>query len=80
MAKKALIVKGGWDGHEPNEVGALFADILTNEGFEVEVSDTLDSFNDAEALKALNLIVPVWTMGEIKGSSARRFWRLWLPA
>jgi uncharacterized protein len=67
MAKKALIVKGGWDGHEPNEVAAIFADILTNEGFEVEVSDTLDSFNDAEALKALNLIVPVWTMGEIQG-------------
>lgn len=67
MAKKALIVKGGWDGHEPNEVAAIFADILKHEGFEVEVSDTLDSFNDAEALKALNLIVPVWTMGEIKG-------------
>ncbi|MFD1905213.1 hypothetical protein ACFSQ7_15915 [Paenibacillus rhizoplanae] len=27
MAKKALIVKGGWDGHEPNEVGALFLQI-----------------------------------------------------
>ena len=67
MAKKALIVKGGWDGHEPNEVAAIFAGVLAEEGFEVEVSDTLDSFNDAEALKALNLIVPVWTMGEIKG-------------
>lgn len=65
MAKKALIVKGGWDGHEPNEVAAIFAGILEAEGFEVEVSDTLDSFNNAEALKELSLIVPVWTMGEI---------------
>lgn len=65
MTKKALIVKGGWDGHEPNEVAAIFAGILEAEGFEVEVSDTLDSFNNAEKLADLSLIVPVWTMGEI---------------
>lgn len=65
MTNKALIVKGGWDGHEPNEVAAIFAGILEAEGFEVEVSDTLDSFNNTEKLAELSLIVPVWTMGEI---------------
>lgn len=65
MAKKALIVWGGWNGHEPKQVSEIFADILVKEGFEVEVSDTLDSFKDAEKLMGLNLIVPVWTMGEI---------------
>ncbi|MHB8962827.1 MAG: ThuA domain-containing protein, partial [Saccharofermentanales bacterium] len=35
------------------------------EGFEVQLSDTLDRFADKEALKAFSLIVPVWTMGEI---------------
>lgn len=64
--KKALIVWGGWDGHEPDRVAKVFGDLLTAEGFEVEISDTLDAFADAAAVKALHLIVPVWTMGQIK--------------
>lgn len=65
MTKKALIVRGGWDGHQPVEVSELFRDILTEEGFEVEISETLDAFLDVEKLKALDLIIPVWTMGSI---------------
>ena len=53
MARKALIVRGGWDGHQPVEVSELFREILVNEGFEVEISETLDSFLDVEKLKAL---------------------------
>lgn len=64
--KKALIVYGGWEGHEPKEVAEIFASLLRKEDFEVEVSDTLDSFKDEEKLKSLNLIVPVWTMGTIE--------------
>lgn len=67
MAKKALVVWGGWDGHQPKEVGALLAGVLRDSGFEVEVSNTLDAFNDVEKLKSLDLIVPVWTMGKITG-------------
>ncbi len=70
MAKKALIVWGGWDGHEPDKVAALVREILEEEKFEVEVSDTLDAFKDAEKLAGLNLIVPVWTCGEITGEQA----------
>ncbi len=63
--EKALIVQGGWDGHEPVLVSGIFKKMLEENGFTVEVSDTLDSFLDAEKLKALHLIVPVWTMGTI---------------
>ena len=62
---KALITYGGWEGHEPDKVAALFAEILRNEGMEVELSESLASFDDAAALAQLGLIVPVWTMGEI---------------
>ncbi|WP_338552726.1 ThuA domain-containing protein [Paenibacillus sp. KS-LC4] len=62
---KALIVWGGWDGHQPKEVAAIFEAVLAGDGFEVEVSDTLEAFEDGEKLKALDLIVPVWTMGKI---------------
>ena len=65
MGKKALIVWGGWLGHEPEQVAGVFKRTLVKEGFSVEVSDTLESLEDVEKLKALHLIVPVWTMGEI---------------
>lgn len=65
MKKKALIVQGGWDGHEPQEVSEIFKTILEEENFSVEVSDTLDAYADVDQLKALDLIVPHWTMGEI---------------
>ncbi|CAH1199517.1 MULTISPECIES: ThuA domain-containing protein [Paenibacillus] len=63
---KALIVWGGWDGHEPEQVAAIFERILKEEGFEVEVSNTLDSYADAQKLLDLDLIVPLWTMGQIE--------------
>ncbi len=66
-AKRALIVWGGWDGHQPDLVAQLFRDLLCEEGWEVEVSDSLGSFRDAGCLAATNLIVPVWTMGRIEG-------------
>ena len=63
--RKALIVWGGWDGHEPEQVADVFRDILIESGFEVAVSNTLDAFCDQEKLNGLHLIVPVWTMGQI---------------
>jgi type 1 glutamine amidotransferase len=64
--KKALIVWGGWDGHQPREVAEIFRRQLEEEGFSVEVSDTLEAFADGEKLKSLELIVPIWTMGRIE--------------
>ncbi len=64
--KRALIVQGGWQGHEPKQVSEVLARALRENGFEVEVSDTLDSFKDEERLRSLDLIVPEWTMGAIE--------------
>lgn len=63
--KRALIVFGGWDGHEPVEVSHIFNDLLVKEGFQTEVSSSLDSFQDKQKLSTFDLIVPLWTMGEI---------------
>lgn len=65
MSKKALIVWGGWDGHQPKEVAELFGQILREEGFDVDTSDTLDPFNDESSLAGYSLIVPHWTMGKL---------------
>jgi len=64
--KKALIVYGGWEGHQPAEVANLLRDALLGEGFSVRCSDSLDAFCDLEALRQLDLIVPIWTMGTIR--------------
>lgn len=65
MKKSALIVWGGWEGHEPEQGATLFAPFLQEQGFEVEVSHTLDAYLDESKLAALNLIVPIWTMDTI---------------
>ena len=64
--KKVLIVQGGWDGHEPQLTSKRFAGLMAKNGYEVEISDTLDCLADAEALKELDLIVACWTMGAIR--------------
>ena len=66
MAKRALITWGGWPGHEPDKVAALFAGLLRAEGFAVEVTDTLACFDDPAALTGLDLIVPIWTMSTVE--------------
>jgi type 1 glutamine amidotransferase len=67
----ALIVWGGWSGHQPQQVAEIFRTLLVNEGFTVEVSDTLDAFKDEAKLMALDLIVPIWTMGEITNEQVK---------
>jgi type 1 glutamine amidotransferase len=63
--KNALIVWGGWDGHEPKQCAELFARKLTERGFTVELSATLEVFADAAKLAGLSLIVPIWTCGTL---------------
>ncbi|MDE5052797.1 ThuA domain-containing protein [Niallia taxi] len=66
MKKSALIVWGGWDGHQPEQVADIFKKILEEENFQVEVSNSLDSYADKERLMSFDLIVPNWTMGQIE--------------
>ena len=61
---KALVVYGGWDGHQPKEVAAIYTELLEKHGFSVTVSDTLDAYA-TEDLTTHRLIVPIWTMGNI---------------
>ena len=63
--KSALFVWGGWEGHQPRLTAELFAGILRDEGFAVELSNSLDSYLDADKLRSLSLIVPVVTMSTI---------------
>ncbi len=63
---KALIVYGGWQGHEPEPVARILAGALKDHGVAVELSDSLDALRDQQKLLDLDLIVPEWTMGTIE--------------
>ena len=69
--KKALMVWGGWPGHEPKQCVDIFAPWLREQGYEVEISDTLDVYLDEAKMMALSVIVPVWTMGTITREQER---------
>ena len=62
---KALIVYGGWDGHEPEKISRILADSLTRRGFDVERQNTLDVYTDAGKMMEQDLVVQHWTMGRI---------------
>lgn len=63
--KKILFVYGGWEGHQPKETTEIFAKIMEEEGYNVEIHNTLDVFTDKEKMSSVNLIVICWTMGKI---------------
>ena len=63
--KHALINWGGWDGHEPEACAKLFAELLSKEGYKVDVVSDLDVYTDESYMSGLNLIVPLWTMSTI---------------
>ena len=60
--RRAIVVWGGWDGHEPELVARRVEKMLLKENFDVEFHDNLDAFLDKEHLKTLDLIFPLWTM------------------
>ncbi|MFI6345764.1 ThuA domain-containing protein [Streptomyces sp. NPDC050560] len=64
-ARRALVVRGGWEGHHPVTTTDSFLPFLEREGFTVQVSDSLDSYLDAELLAATDLVVQCWTMGAL---------------
>lgn len=64
--KKAWILQGGWDGHEPHLTSARFAKMLQQHGYETLIQSSLDCLADLDAMMALDLLVFCWTMGEIK--------------
>ncbi len=65
--KRALIVQGGWDGHEPHLTSKRFAKMLLEEGWEVDIEDNLECLEDFDRLSKCDLLVACWTMGSISG-------------
>jgi uncharacterized protein len=65
QGKKVLFVWGGWHGHEPEKCRDIFVPWMESEGAEVIVSDSLGAYTNEELMGSVDLIVQIWTMGEI---------------
>ena len=63
--RRALVVRGGWEGHSPIEATERFLPFLKDSGFEVTVSESLDVYSDAALLASTDLILQCWTLGSI---------------
>ena len=63
--REALIVWGGWSGHEPQQGAEIIRDFLVEDGFSVRLENTTEAFADP-SIKDLSLIVPIFTMSKIE--------------
>jgi type 1 glutamine amidotransferase len=66
--RRALVTRGGWEGHLPVEATDLFIPFLRENDFEVEVSDNLDSYLD---LDGTDLVLQCISMGEISAEQVK---------
>ncbi|RWI25429.1 MAG: hypothetical protein EOQ94_07345 [Mesorhizobium sp.] len=62
--RQALIVWGGWEGHEPEAGARLLKAMLEEEGFAVRLENTTAVFADP-VIADLSLIVPIYTMSKL---------------
>lgn len=64
--KKALVVRGGWDGHQPVEATELFIPHLVAHGYDVRVEESPKVYADAAAMAGVDLVMQCMTMSTIE--------------
>ena len=64
--KQALVVRGGWDGHQPVETTNFFIPFLEANGFKVRVEESPEIYADAEFMATVDLIQQTMTMFTIE--------------
>jgi type 1 glutamine amidotransferase len=63
--RSALIVYGGWEGHDPDECAAIYRRWLHEDGFTVRMATETAAFADP-SIHELSLIVPIFSMSKIE--------------
>jgi type 1 glutamine amidotransferase len=71
--KTALVVRGGWDGHQPIQATDLFIPHLQESGFEVRIEDSPKVYADATYMAGVDLVMQCMTMSTIEKDE---FWGL----
>jgi uncharacterized protein len=58
---KAALFVGGWEGQAPTQFSDWYAALLRDNGFEVDIYDSLEPLEQPEDLSDLDLITPIWS-------------------
>ena len=69
MDRRALIVRGGWQGHQPKEATDLFIPFLQANGFETHIEESPTIYADKAFMRDVDLIVQCNTMATIDDKS-----------
>ena len=67
--RSALIVYGGWEGHDPEECATIYRRWLHEDGYSVRTSTETSAFADP-SIADLSLIIPIYTMSKIEKEEA----------
>lgn len=62
-ARRALVVRGGWEGHSPVEATERFIPFLRDHGFDVEIHESPEVYADAVVMARMDLVVQCYTQG-----------------
>jgi uncharacterized protein len=65
-AKQALVVRGGWFGHEPTEATNLFIPYLEEHGYAVRIEESPTVYADADYMATVDLVMQTMTMSTIE--------------
>jgi type 1 glutamine amidotransferase len=63
---KALVVRGGWEGHRPVEATSLFLPFLAEQGFDVQLSSSTSVYADSPLMSSVDLVVQCISMATIE--------------
>jgi uncharacterized protein len=64
--KTALVVRGGWDGHQPVEATERFIPFLEANGYTVRVEESPAVYADADYMATVDLVLQANTMNTIE--------------
>lgn len=67
--RTALIVYGGWEGHDPEICAGIYRRWLHEDGFTVRMATETSAFADP-SIHELSLIIPIYTMSRIEKAEA----------
>jgi len=64
---KALVVRSGWEGHQPVKATDMFVAFLQRAGYTVRVEDSPEVYADAGEMATTDLVLQCVTMSQITG-------------
>ncbi|KJQ54243.1 ThuA domain-containing protein [Microbacterium sp. SA39] len=70
-SRRALIVRGGWPGHQPVETTDLFRPFLGDNGFDIRIEESSEIYADAHVMARTDLIVQAVSMSEISSAAIK---------